>query len=88
MDNKILKLCKSVVDSDLNELELYGVECEGYNVDCHDCPFWKENRDDGMNCYEDEDANKIQEIARRYIEDNKNNKNNKKGSDNVNSKKM
>ena len=70
MDNRVLELCKSVVDSDLDALELYGVECEGYNVDCHDCPFWRENRDDGMNCYEDEDANKIQEIARRYIEDN------------------
>ena len=85
MDNKILDLCKSVVDSDLDALELHGVECEKYNVDCQECPFWRENRDDGVNCYEDEDANKIKEIARKYIEDNVNNK---KESYNMNGKKM
>ena len=74
MDNRILELCKSVVNSSLDTLVLRGVECEKYNVDCEECPFWRENRDDGMNCYEDEDANKIQEIARRYIEDNVNGK--------------
>ena len=83
MDNKILELCKSVVDSSLNELKLYGVKCGMYNVDCHECPFWCGNRDDNMECYENK--NKTQEIARRYIE---NNKNNKKESDNMNNKKM
>lgn len=76
MDNKILELCKSVVDTSLDELRLYGAKCGEHNVRCLECPFCRENRDDRVNCYED--ANKIQEIARRYIEDNKNNKNGKK----------
>ena len=83
MDNKILELCKSVVDSSLNELKLYGVKCGMYNVDCHECPFWCGNRDDNMECYENK--NKTREIARKYIE---NNENNKKGNDNMNGKKM
>ena len=83
MDNKILELCKSVVDSSLNELKLYGVKCGMYNVDCHECPFWCGNRDDNMECYENK--NKTQEIAIKYIEDNVNNK---KGNDNMNGKKM
>ena len=81
MDNKILELCKSVVDSSLNELKLYGVKCGMYNVDCHECPFWYGNRDDNMECYENK--NKTQEIAKKYIEDNENNK---KESDNMNNK--
>ena len=83
MDNRILELCKSVVDSSLNELKLYGVKCGMYNVDCHECPFWYGNRDDNMECYENK--NKTQEIAIKYIEDNVNNK---KESDNVDNKKM
>ena len=83
MDNRILELCKSVVDSSLNELKLYGVKCGMYNVDCHECPFWCGNRDDNMECYENK--NKTQEIARRYIEDNENNK---KESDNMDGKRM
>ena len=83
MDNKILELCKSVVDSSLDELKLYGVKCGMYNVDCHECPFWCGNRDDNMECYENK--NKTQEIAKKYIEDNENNK---KESDNMNGKKM
>ena len=84
MNNKVLELCKNVANSSLNELESYGVECGG--IDCHECPFWRENRDDGMNCYED--ANKTQEIARKYIEDNENIVNNKKGIGNMNSETM
>ena len=81
MDGKILKLCKSVVDSSLNKLESYGIDCGG--IYCRECPFWWGNRDDNMDCCED--TNKIHEIARRYIEDNKNNK---KESDNMDNKKM
>ena len=83
MDNRILELCKSVVDSSLNELKLYGVKCGMYNVDCHECPFWCGNRDDNMECYENK--NKTQEIAKKYIEDNENNK---KESDNMDGKRM
>ena len=83
MDNRILELCKSVANSSLNELKLYGVKCGMYNVDCHECPFWHGNRDDNMECYENK--NKTQEIAKKYIEDNENNK---KESDNMNGKKM
>ena len=83
MDNRILELCKSVANSSLNELKLYGVKCGMYNVDCHECPFWCGNRDDNMECYENK--NKTQEIARKYIEDNVNNK---KESDNMNGKKI
>ena len=83
MDNKILELCKSVANSSLDALRLYGAKCGEHNVRCLECPFCRENRDDRVNCYED--ANKIQEIAKRYIEDNVNNK---KGSNNMNGKKM
>ena len=83
MDNRILELCKSVANSSLDALELRGVKCGMYNVDCHECPFWWGNRDDNMECYENK--NKTQEIARKYIE---NNVNNKKESDNVDGKKM
>ena len=62
-------------------MELCGVKC--CDIDCHECPFWWKNRDDKMDCYED--ANKTREIARRYME---NNVNNKKGSDNMNNKRM
>ena len=78
MDNKILELCKSVADSNLNVSESYGVEC--CDIDCHECPLWWKNRDDKMDCYEN--ASKTQEIARKYIE------NNVKRSDNMNGKKM
>ena len=83
MDNRILELCKSVANSSLDALKLYGVKCGMYNVDCHECPFWCGNRDDNMECYENK--NKTQEIAKKYIEDNENNK---KESDNMDGKKM
>ena len=83
MDNRILELCKSVANSSLDALELRGVKCGMYNVDCHECPFYCGNRDDNMECYENK--NKTQEIARRYIEDNENNK---KESDNMDGKRM
>ena len=83
MDNRILELCKSVANSSLDALELRGVKCGMYNVDCHECPFWCGNRDDNMECYENK--NKTQEIARRYIEDNENNK---QESDNMDGKRM
>ena len=83
MDNRILELCKSVANSSLDALELRGVKCGMYNVDCHECPFWHGNRDDNMECYENK--NKTQEIAKKYIEDNENNK---KESDDMNGKKM
>ena len=83
MDNRILELCKSVANSSLDALELCGVKCGMYNVDCHECPFYCENRDDNMECYENK--NKTKEIARKYIEDNVNNK---KESDNMNGKRM
>ena len=83
MDNRILKLCKSVANSSLDALELRGVKCGMYNVDCHECPFWCGNRDDNMECYENK--NKTQEIAKKYIEDNENNK---KESDNMDGKRM
>lgn len=69
MDNKVLELCKNVLDSNLNALELHGVECG--DIYCHECPFWWKNRDDNMDCCES--MNKTREIARRYIEDNVNN---------------
>ena len=83
MDNRILELCKSVANSSLDALELRGVKCGMYNVDCHECPFWCGNRDDNMECYENK--NKTQEIAKKYIEDNENNK---KESDNMDGKRM
>ena len=83
MDNRILELCESVANSSLNELKLCGVKCGMYNVDCHECHFWCGNRDDNMECYENK--NKTQEIARKYIEDNKNNK---KESDDMNGKRI
>ena len=83
MDNRILELCKSVANSSLNELELRGVKCGMYNVDCHECPFYCGNRDDNMECYKNK--NKTQEIAKKYIEDNENNK---KESDNMDGKRM
>ena len=83
MDNRILELCKSVANSSLDALELRGVKCGMYNVDCHECPFYCGNRDDNMECYENK--NKTREIARKYIEDNANNK---KESDNMNGKRM
>ena len=83
MDNRILELCKSVANSSLDALELRGVKCGMYNVDCHECPFYCGNRDDNMECYENK--NKTQEIAKKYIEDNENNK---KESDNMNGKRM
>ena len=83
MDNRILELCKSVANSSLDTLELRGVKCGMYNVDCHECPFWHGNRDDNMECYENK--NKTQEIAKKYIEDNENNK---KESDNMDGKRM
>ena len=83
MDNRILELCKSVANSSLDTLELRGVKCGMYNVDCHECPFWCGNRDDNMECYENK--NKTQEIAKKYIEDNENNK---KESDNMDGKRM
>ena len=85
MDNKILEMCKEIINTDVETLELEGFSCDKYNVDCYECPFWRENRNDGMNCYEDENANKTQEIAKKYIKDNENNK---KESDNMNDKKM
>ena len=83
MDNRILELCKSVANSSLDALELRGVKCGMYNVDCHECPFYCGNRDDNMECYENK--NKTQEIAKKYIEDNENNK---KESDNMDGKRM
>ena len=83
MENRILELCKSVANSSLDALELRGVKCGMYNVDCHECPFWCGNRDDNMECYENK--NKTQEIAKKYIEDNENNK---KESDNMDGKRM
>ena len=83
MDNRILEMCKSVANSSLDELESRGVKCSMYNVDCYECPFWWKNRDDKIDCYEN--ANKTQEIAKKYIKDNENNK---KESDNMNSKRM
>ena len=64
-------------------MESRGVKCSMYNVDCYECPFWWKNRDDKIDCYEN--ANKTQEIAKKYIKDNENNK---KESDNMNDKKM
>ena len=83
MYNKILELFKSVANSSLDALELRGVKCGMYNVDCHECPFYCGNRDDNMECYENK--NKTQEIAKKYIEDNMNNK---KESDNMDGKRM
>ena len=83
MDNRILEMCKSVANSSLDELESRGVKCSMYNVDCYECPFWWKNRDDKIDCYEN--ANKTQEIAKKYVKDNENNK---KESDNMNSKRM
>lgn len=77
MDNRILELCKSVANSSLDALELRGVKCGMYNVDCHECPFWCGNRDDNMECYENK--NKTKEIARKYIEDNNKEKLNMNG---------
>ena len=85
MDNRILEMCKEIINTDVETLELEGFSCDKYNVDCYECPFWRENRNDGMNCYENENANKTQEIAKKYIKDNENNK---KESDNMNSKRM
>ena len=85
MISRVLRMCKEVINTDVETLELEGIDCDKHGVVCSECPFWVENRVDRKECYEDGSMTKAHEVAKKYIE---NNENNKKESDNMNSKRM
>ena len=85
MISRVLRMCKEVINTDVETLELEGIDCDKHGVVCSECPFWVENRVDRKECYEDGSMTKAHEVAKKYIE---NNENNKKESDNMNDKKM